>query len=54
MMTKKSRVVKSTPIKNLIHVSTLEEFVNVMEHESTNVVVARFYAPWCKVSSSFP
>ncbi len=52
-MTKKSRVLKSTPIKNLIHVETLEEFVNIMKDRSATVVVARFYAPWCKVSSSF-
>ena len=48
---KKSRVLKSTPIKNLIPVDSLEHFVKTMKDNSSNVVVIRAYSPFCKVSA---
>lgn len=45
---KKKRVVSSTPIKNLIPVNTLEEYLSLMNEHKEDVVVIRFYAPWCK------
>jgi len=47
---KKRRVVSSTPIKNLFAVDTMEDYAEFMEQHKTDLVVIRFFAPWCKVS----
>lgn len=49
IITKKSRVISSTPIKNLITVETLEQFLSILNETKADVTVVRFFAPWCKV-----
>ena len=49
---KKSRVTASTPIHNLIAIDTLEELNDMLNQPNeSDVVVVRFYSPWCKVRS---
>lgn len=50
---KKKRVVSSTPIHNLVSVDTIEEYKEFMDEHKTDLVVIRFYAPWCKVGFFF-
>lgn len=49
---KKRRVVRSTPIKNLISLDTPEEFNTLMKKHENDIVVIRFFAPWCKSCAS--
>jgi thiol-disulfide isomerase/thioredoxin len=44
------RVLKSTPIKNVIQIESLNEFESYMESIQNQqlLVVVRFYATWCK------
>jgi len=49
---KKRRVVSSTPIKNLFAVDTIEDYAEFMEQHKTDLVVIRFFAPWCKACAS--
>lgn len=47
---KKSRVTGSTPIHNLIAIDTLEDLSAILDQ--SDVVVVRFYSPWCKACAS--
>ncbi len=51
VLTKKkpSRVIKSTPLKNVITVETLDEFTHHLDSNPNKLVVVRFFASWCKV-----
>lgn len=53
--TKLSRVTKSTPIKNLISADTrtLEEIISILSEHQSDMIVVRFYAPWCKVRGNY-
>lgn len=46
----RSRPNKNVP-SNLRVVDTLEEYKKVIKGSDDKIVVVRFYAPWCKVSS---
>lgn len=48
-LTKKSRVIRSTPVKNLVTIDSIEEFYSSLRNNKSHVKVVRFYAPWCKV-----
>ncbi len=52
-ITKKSRVLKSTPIKNLVSIETMDDFRSIINERKSDVLVARFFSPWCKVSRFF-
>ena len=42
---------RSSPIKNIIEIETLEKFRDCMDtNKDVKLVVVRFYATWCKVS----
>lgn len=49
---KKTRVVNSTPIQNLVPIDTLEEYNLAMSQHETDIVVIRFYSTWCKSCAS--
>ena len=50
-LVKKSRVVRSTPIKNVVTLETMDDFKQHIESNEDKVVVVRFFASWCRVSS---
>ena len=42
---------RSSPIKNIIEIETLDKFRDCMdENKDVKLIVVRFYATWCKVS----
>jgi thiol-disulfide isomerase/thioredoxin len=45
-----SRVIRSTPIKNIVSIETLDDFIDYMHNnrDEHQVVVVRFFASWCK------
>lgn len=45
---KGSRVISSTPIKNLVKIDNLDDFIDFMYTHRDQLVVVRFYASWCK------
>lgn len=48
-----SRVISTTPMKNLVTVDNLDEFNTCINSNKDTVIVARFFASWCKVSFSY-
>lgn len=46
---KKSRVVKSTPLLNLLSIDTFEDFTSTLKQHHSDIIVVRFHSPWCKV-----
>ncbi len=44
------RVLKSSPIQNLITIESLEDFNDCMYNNRDKVVAVRFFSSWCKVS----
>jgi thiol:disulfide interchange protein len=48
---KKARQTPSNLPSNVKMVTSLEEYKKLVGEETDKVVVARFYAPWCKVRS---
>jgi len=48
-----SRVISTTPMKNLVTVDNLDEFNTCINSNKDTVIVARFFATWCKVSCSY-
>ena len=49
-LVKKSRVVRSTPIKNVVTLETMDDFKQHIDSNQDKVVVVRFFATWCRVS----
>jgi thiol-disulfide isomerase/thioredoxin len=43
-----SRVISSTPIKNLVTLDNLDDFIACMKKNEDKVVVVRFFANWCQ------
>jgi thioredoxin-like negative regulator of GroEL len=48
---KKTRQTPSNLPSNVKMVTSLQEYKKVVGEETEKLVVARFYAPWCKVCS---
>ncbi len=48
---KQSRVVRrSSPLKNIVQIETMDDFVDHMYSNQDKVVIVRFFASWCRVS----